>query len=208
MPELEPLVRSWRRAWQGAGGAPHARLFDELVGAYGQPHRHYHTLQHLAECIAQLEPSLDLAQRPGEVELALWFHDAVYDVTRHDNEQRSAAWVAQAARAAGVQEASSNRLQALVLVTRHDALPATRDERLLVDVDLSILGAPRARFDEYERQVRAEYAWVPEPLFRSRRTAVLEGLLARPQLYATERFHTALEAAARANLQRSIEQLA
>jgi len=207
MPDRATLERSWRRAWQGAGGAADAGLFDELVAAWREPQRHYHTLQHLGECIAQLEPALDLAQHPGEVELALWFHDAVYDVTRGDNEQRSADRLAHAAQAAGTTAAAVRRLHALVMATRHDALPATRDEQLLVDVDLSILGAPAARFDEYERQVRAEYAWVPDPLFRAKRRAVLEGLLARPQLFATERFRTALEAPARRNLERSIAQL-
>jgi predicted metal-dependent HD superfamily phosphohydrolase len=160
------------------------------------------------ECIALLAPALDLAEHPGEVELALWFHDAVYDVTRGDNEQRSADWARQAALAGGVSTEAAQRLHALVMATRHDALPSTRDAQLLVDVDLAILGAPRARFDDYERQVRAEYAWVPEPVFRQKRREVLAGMLARPQLYATQRFHAALEASARANLARSIAQLA
>jgi predicted metal-dependent HD superfamily phosphohydrolase len=207
MPEPDGFARSWRRAWQGAGGAPDAELFERLFAAWSEPQRHYHTLQHLGECIAELEPALALAEHAGEVELALWFHDAVYDVARHDNEQRSAEWLRDAARSAGIVPPAVERLHALVMATRHDALPATRDAMLLVDVDLSILGAPPARFDEYERQVRAEYAWVPEPVFRERRKAVLEGLLARPRLYATERFHTRLEDAARANLRRSISQL-
>ena len=207
MPDRATLERSWRRAWQGTGGTPAAGLFDELVAAWSEPQRHYHTLQHLGECIAQLEPALDLAQHPGEVELALWFHDDVYDVTGGGNEQRSADWATQAAQAAGATAAASRRLHALVMATRHDALPATRDEQLLVDVDLSILAAPPARFDEYERQVRAEYAWVPEPVFRAKRRAVLQGLLARPQLFSTERFRTALETPARRNLERSIAQL-
>jgi predicted metal-dependent HD superfamily phosphohydrolase len=203
----DALHRSWRRAWQGAGGTPGAALFGALVAAWSEPRRRYHTLQHLRACIAQLEPALDLAEHPGEVELALWFHDAVYDPGRHDNEQRSADWLVQAAQAAGVTAAALARLHALVMATRHAALPAAHDERLLVDVDLSILGAPRARFDDYEQQVRAEYGWVPEPVFRARRRQVLQEFLARPRIYATARFHEALEAQARENLARSIAAL-
>jgi len=201
------LDRSWRRAWEQAGGMPDAALHDRLLAAWREPQRHYHTLQHLDECIALLAPALDLAEHPGEVELALWFHDAVYDVTRGDNEQRSADWARQAALAAGLSAEAARRLHALVMATRHDALPSTRDAQLLVDVDLAILGAPPVRFDEYERQVRAEYAWVPETVFRQKRREVLAGMLARPRLYATQRFHDALEMSARANLVRSIAQL-
>lgn len=102
---------------------------------------------------------------------------------------------------------SAERIRALVMVTRHDALPATADEQLLVDVDLSILGASPKRFDEYERQVQAEYAWVPGWLFQCKRRAILEGFLARPFIFNTPHFRIALEAQARENLRRSIARL-
>jgi predicted metal-dependent HD superfamily phosphohydrolase len=95
----------------------------------------------------------------------------------------------------------------LVMATRHDARPATPDAALVVDIDLAILGAEAERFDEYEVQVRQEYAWVPGPLFRRKRRAILEGLLARPGIYATAWFHPRFEARARANLRRSLARL-
>jgi predicted metal-dependent HD superfamily phosphohydrolase len=208
MPDDAALRRTWHRAWQGTGGAPDASLFDALVAAWMQPQRHYHTLQHLGECIARLEPALQLAEHPGEVALALWFHDAVYDVQGRDNELRSAQWLVQCAQAAGVADAAAlARLHGLVMATRHAALPATADEQLLVDVDLSILGAPRARFDEYEQQVRQEYAWVPEAVFRQKRREVLRGFLDRPFVYGTQAFRQELEQSARDNLRASIARL-
>jgi predicted metal-dependent HD superfamily phosphohydrolase len=72
-------------------------------------------------------------------------------------------------------------VHALVMATGHDAVPQGRDQEVLVDIDLSILGATPARFDEYEQQVRAEYAWVPEFLFRRKRRAILGQFLARPR---------------------------
>ena len=202
------LQRSWRRAWGevGASGSGEA-LRQRLVDAWREPQRRYHTLQHLAECLGELEPVRHLAAAAGEVELGLWFHDAVYDVRGHDNEAKSAAWAADELRGAGVAAAAVERVRALVMATRHAALPETTDEALLVDIDLSILGAPPERFAEYETQIRAEYAWVDEAVFRSRRLAVLTGFLARPTIYATAHFRTLLEAAARANLQRSIAAL-
>jgi predicted metal-dependent HD superfamily phosphohydrolase len=84
----------------------------------------------------------------------------------------------------------------------------TADEQLVVDVDLAILGAPRERFDEYDRQVVAEYAFVPRSMFRRKRHEILLSLAARPRLYATAHFHAALDANARANLARALEQYA
>lgn len=110
--------------------------------------------------------------------------------------------------AAGLAPAVAGRVHALILATRHAALPATPDEGLLVDIDLAILGAAPGRFDEYERQVREEYAAVPEALFRSRRQAILEGFLHRPSLFSTAFFRERLEVQARKNLERSIARLA
>jgi predicted metal-dependent HD superfamily phosphohydrolase len=125
-------------------------------------------------------------------------------VHAHDNEARSADWARQALRAAGANEAAAERVHALVMATRHDAVPEGRDAELLIDIDLSILGAERARFDEYERQVGAEYAFVPDDVRLPRRRAILQRFLDRQAIYATPRMHAQLEARARVNLQRSI----
>lgn len=194
------LARSWQRAWAALGATGDgAAVRDALLAAYREPARHYHTLQHLRECIERFAACRDLAARPGEVEIALWFHDAVYDVRRHDNERRSAdrARAALAGSAADVVA----RVDALVMATRHGAAtPAGSDEELLVDIDLAILAAEPARFAEYEAQIRREYAHVAEARFRARRGAVLAGFLARDPIYRTARLRAELEARARTNL--------
>lgn len=201
------LQRSWQRAWRDVGALDaNEPLLQRLLDAYREPQRRYHTLQHLAECLAHLGPVRDLARSAGEVELALWFHDAVYDVRGHDNEARSAAWARDELLAAGLADAAG-RVHDLVMATRHAARPETPDATLLVDIDLAILGVPAERFAQYEAQIRSEYAWVEEATFRSRRREVLTGFLARPTIYGTAHFQALLEAAARANLQRSIERL-
>jgi predicted metal-dependent HD superfamily phosphohydrolase len=201
----EALHANWTDAWRALGvGSPGEALCTELQRRYGEPQRHYHTMQHLGECLAWFEREKTSAERPGEVALALWFHDAVYDVHAHDNEARSADWARQALLEAGVDEAAAERVHALVMATRHDAVPEGRDAELLIDIDLSILGAERTRFDEYERQVHAEYAFVPDEVRLPRRRAILQRFLDRQAIYATARMHAQLEAQARANLQRSI----
>ena len=194
------LRSAWEAAWRAAGEIPPASLYAELEACYGEPHRHYHTLQHLQECFVQLELLRSAAVEAADVALALWFHDAIYDTRRHDNEARSAAW----ARASIADPARGARVHDLILATRHDALPCSADARVLVDVDLSILGAQTQRFDEYETQVRREYAWVPAPLYRRKRADILRGFLARDAIYATPLFRERYEARARENLARSL----
>ncbi len=183
-------------------------LRDRLLEAYGQTQRRYHTLQHLAECLLLYERHRGLARHPAEVELALWFHDAVYDVRGHDNEARSAAWARIELEAAGVGAEPIARIDALIMATCHRALPVGVDQQLLVDIDLSILGAASARFQEYEQQVRAEYAWVPRWVFRRKRRELLQEFLARAPIYSQPELRASLEAQARENLAQSIRQLA
>jgi len=198
---------SWRAGWQASGAAPHDTLHAELLARHAEPHRAYHTQQHLAECLALFDEFRVLAERPAEVEIALWFHDAIYDVYRHDNEVASADWARTALLDASAAGDVAERIAALVLATRHSAAPATPDEQLLVDIDLAILGAAPARFAEYEAQIRVEYAHVPPAVFFEKRGAILAGFLARPVLYGTPALRARLEATARANLQVAIASL-
>ncbi|WP_255991681.1 HD domain-containing protein [Chitinolyticbacter albus] len=192
---------SWRDCWPALGATGDGLAVREaLLAAYAEPQRHYHTRQHLAECLALLARYRDLADEPAEIGIALWFHDAIYDVKASDNEARSAEWAARELTAARVGSERVARVQALILATRHDAVPQEHDARLLVGIDLAILGATPERFAEYEAQIRAEYAWVPGPLFRRKRRAILRALLARSPLYGTPALQAQFEASARSNL--------
>jgi predicted metal-dependent HD superfamily phosphohydrolase len=95
----------------------------------------------------------------------------------------------------------------LILVTKHNALPGSNDDKLIADIDLSILGQTPDVFDRYEEEIREEYAFVPDSAFREGRSRILKGFLGRPSLYLTESFRVRYEAAARANLARSLERL-
>lgn len=203
------LVQRWQRTWQHLDCDAAADLLDALRSAYSEPHRAYHTLQHLAECFGHLDACPQAPSDPAALELALWFHDAVYDTHAADSEARSAAWARSALSkgAAAVGAERLGRIEALILVTQHDAAPKTGDEEILLDVDLSILGADEARFAEYEQQVRVEYCWVPEDAYRSGRARILAQFAERPALYHTQYFREALETRARANLSASLDAL-
>lgn len=201
-------LSSWRRVWDDLGArTANEDLHRRLLACWGEGHRRYHNVQHLGECLDTFDAVRTQARHPGEVALALWFHDAVYDPQRHDNEERSAHWARTSALEAGVAADSAERIHAMVMATRHEAVPQDADTRLLVDVDLSILGAEPGRFDESDLQIRAEYAHVPEPEYRAGRRRILGGFLARPRLYGTEHFHSLLEQRARNNLMRALARL-
>lgn len=198
------FAQRWQRLWNETGRPAPAGLFEVLLQAYREPQRHYHTLQHLDECFAHLDTLRRLAGHPVEIELALWFHDAVYDVHARDNEARSAEWASSALLAAGLAPPLCERVHALIMATCHDALPASPDARLLTDIDLAILGASPARFAEYESQIRAEYAHVPQALFIEKRRQILRGFLEREHIFQTPPCRERFEAAARRNLARAI----
>ena len=206
MTEIGPWIETWRSL--GVTDSPALRrLHGDVLGRYAEPHRHYHTAQHLAECFEKVGAIISLAEHPAEVHVALWFHDAIYDTGRHDNEERSAAWARSAAQELGAAPDSAQRIHDLIMLTRHAAEPVGVDGQVLVDADLSILGAPPARFQEYEAQVRREYEWVAEAVFRSTRARILKEFLNRRHLYCTAHFRERYEGQARRNLRDSLESL-
>ena len=190
-----------------AAGIPEVQasvLFADLARRYSEPARHYHTLRHVAAMLATLRSFRDQCQDATALELAVWFHDAVYDARRGDNEEESAAFADAALAPANVSEVTRDRVKRLILATKtHRAGPDDADCRILLDADLAILGASPADYDAYAAAIRREYDWVPEADYRAGRARVLRGFLDRDRLYRTEAL-AALEQPARANLSREI----
>lgn len=197
----------WAGLLDAFGIEGEAATFDALIAAYSQKHRHYHTVKHIEHCLREFESVRELAGEPEEVELALWFHDAVYETRASNNEQRSADWACQLLNRHGVDPVRVDRVRMLIMATRHEAPASTLDSQLLVDVDLAILGADEVTYAEFEKNVRHEYCWVPSILFRRKRAEILESFLARPQIYNTPAFHARLEHGARRNLAAAISGL-
>ena len=181
--------------------------YSALTIRWREPHREYHSTQHLEECLSRFAELRTLAHDAAAVEAALWLHDAVLNPERNDNEVQSAALAREMLSARGVSAARIAHIEAMILATTHAAVSDDAAAQLVCDIDLAILGASATRFDEYERQVRAEYAFVPEPMFRVKRAEILARFLGRSQLYATAALRAALEATARENLARSLASL-
>jgi predicted metal-dependent HD superfamily phosphohydrolase len=199
----------WSRLWFRLGAHNDgSRTFQQLAAAYADPDRTYHNTAHVQHCLAELDRARSLADRPDEVEAALWFHDAVYVSWRSDNERRSARLAEAALTTAAVDPDASHRVASLILATSHQVLEAERDAQLICDVDLAVLGAPIPEFNQFEYAIRQEYRWVPDVLYRRSRSAVLRGFLLRASIYQTAEFRTRYEERARENLERQLAALA
>ena len=181
-------------------------LLPAIRALYDHPPRAYHNWSHIEFCLGEFRPIVHLCQNPLAVELAIYFHDCIYDPVRHDNEEQSADTAARML-AANVPAPIIATIRSLILDTRHTAPPVSPDGRYLVDIDLSILGRPTAEFDGYEHAIRQEYAHVAPADFARGRAAILRQFLSRPMIYLTPHFHERYEKHARANLDGSIKNL-
>lgn len=203
-----PDLHRWRALRRRLGSTVDLDgLYVEIIGAYQHPSRAYHDIGHLSACLAQLDAHADAAQSPDEIELAIWFHDAIYRTHRSDNEEKSAEWARVAIIEAGLGVALAGRVAELVLATRHAVQPSDPDARLLVDIDLAILGSTPEEYDHYEEAIRREYWWVPSRLYRRNRLAILESFLVRDAIFLTDAFRERFESQARQNLSRAVARL-
>lgn len=197
----------WLPLWQrleapGDVVAWHSRL----LAAYSEPQRAYHTLQHLDECLRVFDEAKasDLIKRPDHVEMALWFHDAVYDPKSGQNEALSAQM---AMEALGDGE-TAREVARLILLTKSHQPGEGPDDPWIIDIDLAIFAQSPERALEYERQIREEYVWVPEDIYCEKRVEVLKGFLDREHIYLTEWARRRFEEPARENLCRLITSVA
>jgi predicted metal-dependent HD superfamily phosphohydrolase len=208
------LGATWAAAWSSLGRPAPAGLQAQLISAWSEPQRHYHDQRHLRECLALWTRWLEHSPSAGEVAIALWFHDAIYDPQASvagSNELNSAAWATRSLVRAGADSDTAQRVHDLVMATQHDApaaLCSSLDAQLLVDIDLSIIGSPAERFERYDQDVRKEYAWVPGFRYQEARAQVLQSFLDRPRLYYGEHAVALLEAQARVNLAAALLRLA
>lgn len=186
---------------------PSQATFDELERAYTASDRHYHNDQHIARCLAELDGAAPHIADPDPIELALWFHDAVYDTHSASNEVDSSQRAADFLNGCEVDSSLTEIVVALVLATRHQPGELTVSAQWMVDIDLSSLGAEPERWAADDRAIRQEYAWVPEAIYRQKRAAILRGFLERSVIYGTDDFQERYEAQARINLASTIRKL-
>jgi len=210
------LQNEWYRLWNRNAQSDPAAAYAELLTAYNQSHRAYHNLDHIRDCLLQLKNCAVTPNDTDAVQLALWLHDVVYEIGAPDNEEQSAQWAAtllqygivsvesKQVESMQIESAQAETVRALILATKHHRSPIAVDAKLVVDIDLSILGRSPVEFAQYESRIRTEYQQMDEKQYRSGRAKILRGFLERKSIYFTDHFRAKYEEQARENLVESI----
>lgn len=181
-------------------------VYDRLSELYGEPHRHYHTLNHIRHCLREFDRAAALMDEPDAVEMALWFHDAIYWPGATDNEWRSAELFRQWSDGYA-DPAFQQRVHDLVMVTMHREPPAWGDAGFIVDIDLSSFGLPWEACERDGCLIRAEFAEITDDQYYPGHLRFLRTLQERPNIYFTDFFQQRYGLAARQNLARIISGL-
>lgn len=180
--------------------------YKDIVERYSEPQRRYHNLSHIDNCLAEFTTVSYLSLDPDTLELAIWYHDAVYEIGADNNEERSAALAQTVMEKLNLPADKIQRVKDIILATKHNAVPEYFDAKLMLDIDIANIG-DAAKFKETNKLVREEYFSVPENLFAIGRSNILESFLNRPRIYLTDYFYEKYEMCARENLQLSIKNL-
>ncbi|ENW21041.1 HD domain-containing protein [Acinetobacter haemolyticus] len=198
---LTLLEKSWFELHQYYHFSEPQKVFNKLIAAYSEKQRAYHTVQHLYECLVLFESIRPDLNDANAVELALWFHDVVYDPQAKDNELKSADlleyYLAQDLSVDIVQ-----KIKRWIIATQKHEATDELDLQFLLDIDLAILAASPERFDEYEQQIQQEFAWVDPDIYSIKRKQVLAHFYQTEPLYQTEYFQQNFEQRAKQNLKR------
>ena len=192
--------------WQRCLAAvPVVSPYARLAMLYGEPMRRYHTFDHIQHCLQEFDAIVEQLEHADAVEMALWFHDAIYVPGASDNEQRSAQLFRSCA--VGGDPGFCQRVDELIMVTTHRVPPRSHDERFIVDIDLSSFGQSWAEFLYDGEDLRAESADLDDAGYYQSQLRFLNSLYQRPNLFQTTFFQARYEQAARTNIERLIARL-
>jgi len=199
------FVALWQRTLPPVAAVA-STVYARLRTLYGESHRRYHSFNHIQRCLCAFDQVADGVANPDTIEMALWFHDAIYIPGAKDNEWRSAelfrGYAAACANSTFVQ-----RVGELIMATTHAGIPDQADERFITDIDLCSFGLGWEQFAADGRQIRAECPQMSDQKYFAGLLRFLQGLLNRPTFFFTEHFEQRYGQIARANTLRLIEEL-
>lgn len=199
----EALQRHWFRFSEclAISAEQKDNLFQILLKAYSEPQRFYHTAQHIVECLDLHLQIQYLLKEPHLVELAIWFHDVIYDPKSNQNEQNSADLMQDLCHTF-LDKFALKKVYLWILATKEHVASSDHDLNYLIDIDLAILGADASRFLQYEQQIQQEYSWVSAEIYKVKRAEVLQNFLNQSSIYITLTFQQSLEQQAKLNLEK------
>lgn len=194
----------WKRLMEAFGLDHNKDTWEVLIHAYSEKHRFYHSTEHINATLKQFDKVAILTKRAEEIELALWFHDAVYMPVSTTNELDSANWAAEFLSENKKSNEIISRIHQLIMATCHSVPSHSLDESLIVDIDLTILGTPQNIYEKFELEIRKEYELIPLPIYKKKRKSILNHFLAKDRIYQNRCFYEKLENQARLNLGNAI----
>lgn len=206
--------------------------FVAVMSRWEEVHRHYHTVEHLTRCLMWMDawhadcsnqrlleiinPKSTAPILPvtyfASVVMALFYHDAIYDVHAKDNEEQSAQLALRELTPSGdgimigkIMEGIYN----LIDITKHNGRkPISLQEKLIIDADLSSFGGSAEEYKTNSKNIRKEYLWVDLDTFQKNRLAFLEKLYkSKEPLFHTDFARRSLNATAMLNIGAEITQL-
>jgi predicted metal-dependent HD superfamily phosphohydrolase len=190
----------WRRNLVPGAADDSGQRFDQLIAAYNEPQRVYHTQRHIEDCLELFGIVQEHLDDPDAVEFAIWYHDVVYEIGARDNEQLSANLFMQ--HSDGIfPQTLRQRVYEHIMATLHcERELGQNDTRYVVDIDLSSFGMPWDKFFEDSRKVRAEMNDVPDEEFYANQCTFQQALLNRGRFYQSDYFYRNHEQTARDNI--------
>ena len=197
----------WQDLMDRLGFDSNIETYSKLKAHYSQKHRHYHNASHIDATLKSLGQVKQLANDYDALEIALWFHDAIYKIFSSSNELDSANWAADFLKLNNSNEDFIENVHRLIMATLHNAVTYDNDEMLIVDIDLSILGCNRDLYEQFESWVRKEYKLIPSFIYKKKRIEILEGFLSRERIFSHEYFFEKFDASARENIKNAINSL-
>ncbi len=179
----------------------------KVFSFYNSNDRFYHDIRHISSCLSEFDSCFNLTTNPHLLELVIWYHDVIYDPKSHDNEEKSAELLTDLLVKNGVSRAVISQAHDLILLTKHRDIdvPQSIEGKLLLDIDLSILGQQPDVFSEYEENIRREYSFIDDVTFLSRRKKFMSRFLQRPFIFHSDFFRNKYEVQARKNLSHLLE---
>jgi len=197
MDETKYLTKSWNSVL-----IKRDTLLKELFSVYRKPGRYYHNLRHILYMLEMLDKIFDRKPNFSLIRLAIWYHDFVCIPGAIDNEEESVREAR--SRLYFTPEPSLGIIEEMILSTKHDVPPSTREGQIICDLDLAILGSSPESFSLYESQVRLEYLRFSDERYNQKRSEFMKNLYSRPQgVYCTNEFkRLGFEEQARINLKK------
>ncbi len=191
--------------WRSLAGDGRDPLGEALIRAWSEPQRHYHDTGHLTWLLDEADRRGSLIRDSVFVGYAIWFHDAVYQPGRPDNETMSADWARTALGA--LTDYAEPVARVIEMTKHHEDGEAEGDAALFLDMDIAILGAPWEAYCAYAAGIRAEYPHVVDPAFAAGRGAFLAKQLERARTFRTDVYQSELGETARANMRWELEEM-